>query len=275
MTERVLVSVKDGVADVRLNRPEKLNALDPEMFSAIRDAGEKLKTARGVRAVVVSGEGRGFCAGLDFSSFQAMGGSDRVRDRDVTGGDGSSDGAITHGGQQAAWVWTELEVPVIAAIHGQCLGGGLQIALGADIRIVAPDASLSVLEIRWGLTPDMTATVTLPRLVGLDVAKELLWTGRTVDGREAVGLGLATRCADDPRAAARALAADLASKSPHAIRAGKRLLTGLADRSAAEQLSLERKEIGSLIGGPNQVESVNAYFAKRAPIYTDIGPEQV
>jgi enoyl-CoA hydratase/carnithine racemase len=270
VTDRVLVSVDGGVADVRLNRPEKLNALDNEMFRAIAEAGERLKSEPGVRAVVLSGEGRGFCAGLDFGGFQSMRDGPRDRDR----GDGVSElgetgGRITHLGQQVAWVWTELEVPVIAAIHGPCLGGGLQIALGADIRIVAPDASLSVLEIRWGLVPDMTASLMLPGLMGIDVAKQLLWTGRTVRGDEAVQIGLATSCADDPRAAALELAAELAAKSPHAIRAGKRLFAGRAERSTAEQLALERREIAALIGGENQVEAVTAFFEKRPPVYID------
>ena len=273
MPERVLVSIDGGVADVRLNRPEKLNALDSAMFRAIAEAGENLKAEPGVRVVVLSGEGRGFCAGLDFGGFQAM--KDSGSDREADGGDSDlmdTNGRFTHLGQQVAWVWTELEMPVIAAIHGPCLGGGLQIALGADIRIVAPDASLSVLEIRWGLTPDMAASLTLPGLVGLDVAKELLWTGRTVNGDEAVRLGMATCSADDPRTAAFELAAELASKSPHAIRAGKRLLTGLGGRSAAEQLALERQEISGLIGGPNQVEAINAHFDKRPPVYGDPVP---
>jgi len=266
VTDRVLVNIDGGVADVRLNRPEKLNALDTAMFKAIAEAGEQLKSEPGVRAVVLSDEGRGFCAGLDFGSFQSMKESQRVGTANGGVSDlGQTNGRVTHLGQQVAWVWTELEVPVIAAIHGPCLGGGLQIALGADIRIVAPDASLSVLEIRWGLVPDMTASLTLPGLVGLDVAKQLMWTGRTVTGDEAVRLGLATSSADDPRAAA----LELAAKSPHAIRAGKRLLTGLAGRSTAEQLALERREIGALIGGPNQVEAVNAYFEKRPLVYGD------
>jgi enoyl-CoA hydratase/carnithine racemase len=268
VTERVLVTIDGGVADVRLNRPEKLNALDTAMFRALVEAGEHLKAEPAVRAVVLSGEGRGFCAGLDFTGFQAMKDSD-PDGRENVGELGETDGRVTHLGQQAAWVWTQLEVPVIAAIHGPCLGGGMQIALGADIRIVAPDASLSVLEIRWGLTPDMTASLILPGLMGLDVAKELMWTGRKLTGNEAVHLGLATSSADDPRAAALALGAELASKSPHAIRAGKRLLTGLAGRSTAEQLALERREIAALIGGPNQVEAVTAYFEKRPPVYVD------
>jgi enoyl-CoA hydratase/carnithine racemase len=274
MSDRVTVSVDGGIADVRLNRPDKLNALDGAMFAAIVEAGESLKADRSVRAVVLSGEGRGFCAGLDFGSFQAMAGGDapkqETRDRGPgLGAIGDTSGRITHLGQQAAWVWTELEVPVIAAIHGVALGGGLQVALGADLRIVAPDARLSVLEVRWGLTPDMTATWFLPRLVGPDVAKELTWTGRMVSGEEAVRIGLATRVSDSPLDDAKALAAEIASKSPHAIRGGKRLIEASLTRTAAEQFADERSTIGSLIGSPNQVEAVKAYFEKRDPQFTD------
>src|SRR5438105_4759204 len=198
---RVTVSIEAGVADVRLNRPEKLNALDPPMFDALVETGARLAADPSVRAVVLSGEGRGFCSGLDFAAFEAMAGSDggaRVTNRL---GD-QPEGRITNHGQQAVFTWTELPVPVIAALHGVALGGGLQIALGADLRIVAPDARLSVLEIRWGLIPDMTGTQLLPGLVGRDVAKELTFSGRMVSGQEAVALGLATRVDPDPRRAA-------------------------------------------------------------------------
>jgi enoyl-CoA hydratase/carnithine racemase len=158
---------------------------------------------------------------------------------------------------------------VIAAVWGHCLGGGLQIALGADIRIVHPETKLSVLEIRWGLSPDMTGTATLPRLVGPDVAKELTWTGRMVTGEEAVRLGLATRTSDDPLADAQALAAEIAGRSPHAIRGIKRLIDQSGTVPLAEQYAAERRVIGSLIGTPNQVEAVAAYFEKRAPSFAD------
>jgi enoyl-CoA hydratase/carnithine racemase len=276
MSDRIAIAINNGIADVRLNRPDKINALDGAMFSAIVDAGEGLKGDRSVRVVVLSGEGRGFCAGLDFGSFQAMAGGAAAsegptrpeRDAGSLGAIGQTDGRITHVGQQACWVWQELEVPVIAAVHGPALGGGLQIALGADIRIVAPDAKLSVLESRWGLIPDMTGTVMLPKLVGLDVAKELTFTGRMVSGTEAVALGLATRVADDPRAAAMELAAELAGRSPDALREGKRLLNLSGTRPVAEQLHDERVTMGSLIGSPNQVEATMAYFEKRAPSFT-------
>ena len=275
MGERVSVTIEGGVADVRLDRPDKINALDPAMFEALVSTGESLKQDGSVRAVVLSGEGRGFCAGLDFSSFQAMASAGDGAGDGGAGGDGGTasigrtDGRMTHLGQQAAWVWTELAVPVVAAVHGPCLGGGLQIALGADLRIVSPDARLSVLEVRWGLTPDMTATVTLPRLVGLDVAKELTWTGRTVSGEEAVALGLATRLADDPRAAALELARELAAKSPHAVRGAKALFDIGSNRTLSEQLAEERRTIASLIGSPNQVEAVTAFFEKRAAAFED------
>jgi enoyl-CoA hydratase/carnithine racemase len=269
VSDRVLVSIDGGVADVRLNRPDKLNALDPAMFAAVAEAGESLKGDASVRAVVLSGEGRGFCAGLDFSAFQQMG--DGADAPTSTGSIGRTDGRETHLGQQASWVWRELAVPVIAAISGPCLGGGLQIALGADLRIVAPDAKLSVLEVRWGLIPDMTGTWVLPRVVGPDVAKELTWTGRMVTGEEAVRMGLATRVADDPRADAMALAAELASKSPVAIRQGKRLLdlSSTPGRTAAEQFLDERTTMGSLIGSPDNVEAVTAFFEKRDPVFKD------
>ena len=168
-------------------------------------------------------------------------------------------------------MWRELPVPVIAAITGPCLGGGLQIALGADLRIVAPDAKLSVLEVRWGLIPDMIGTWVLPRLVGPDVAKELTWTGRMVSGEEAVRIGLATRVSDDPRADAMALAAELAAKSPVAIRHGKRLLdlSTAPGRTPAEQFLDERTTMASLIGSPDNVEAVTAYFEQRPPVFGD------
>ncbi|HET9077460.1 MAG TPA: crotonase/enoyl-CoA hydratase family protein [Acidimicrobiales bacterium] len=266
--ERVTVTVSDGVADVRLNRPDKINALDGAMFQALAETGDSLAADRSVRAVVLSGEGRGFCAGLDFEAFMGMAGDDRGAGT-TRGLGGRLDGRPTNLGQQAAYAWTEMPVPVIAAVHGVALGGGLQVALGADLRIVAPDAQLSVLEIRWGLVPDMTGTEVLPRLVALDVAKELVWTGRMVSGEEAVRIGLATRVSDDPRAEALELAAQIAGRNPHAIRAGKRLLdrSGRVDR--ARQFQDESAEMAALIGSPNQVEAVRAYFEKRQPVFTD------
>ena len=288
MSDRVTVQITDGVADVRLNRPDKLNALDGDMFAALVDTSARLARDTSVRAVVLSGEGRAFSAGLDFAGFMAMAGgrttvdaggpveapgrdpaADTADDPGALGAIGRTDGRITHLGQQAAHGWSEVPVPVIAAVQGHCLGGGLQIALGADIRLVHPDATLSVLEIRWGLSPDMTATATLPRLVGIDVAKELTWTGRNVSGTEAVALGLCTRVSDDPRSDALALARDIAGRSPGAIRGTKRLLEHSGRVPLAQQYADERHTIASLIGSPNQVEAVAAYFEKRTPSFAD------
>src|SRR6185437_16094211 len=222
MTERrVTAEITDGVADVRLARPEKRNALDMAMFAALISTGERLKAEPGLRAVVLSGEGPDFCAGLDFGSFQAMRAGERLS---ASAQLPPSDGPARATGQRAAYVWAELPVPVIAALRGNALGGGLQISLGADILIVAPDARLSVLEVAWGLIPDMTGTQLLPELVGRDVAKELTYTGRVVSGAEAVRIGLATRADPDPVAAALAMAQEIAGRSPHAVRAAKRLL---------------------------------------------------
>jgi len=267
MSDRVSITIDGGVADVRLNRPDKLNAVDGPMFSALVEAGESLKADRSVRAVVLSGEGRGFCSGLDFSSFKAMG--DGELGSSLGDAPRRDDGRITNVGQQAAYVWTEMPAPVIAAVHGPALGAGFQIALAADIRFIAPDATMSVLEIRWGLVPDMTGTQMLPRLVGLDVAKELSFTGRMVSGTEAVELGLATHLADDPRAAALALARDIASKNPHAIRGVKALLNMAGQVPLAEGFKAEERTMASLIGSPNNVEAITAYFDKREPVFED------
>jgi len=272
MSDRVTCTITNGVADVRLNRPDKMNAVDGAMFAALEATGEALKTTPGVRAVVLSGEGRAFCAGLDFGSFQAMAaGTLGGRSLDGAGAGPArlSAGGLTNLGQHVAWVWHELAVPVIAAVHGVALGAGLQIALGADMRLVAPDARLAVLEIRWGLVPDMSGTVLLDRLVRPDVAKELAMTGRMVSGEEAVDIGLATRVAADPRAEALALAAEIAGKSPEAIRGVKHLVDHAASATVAEQLAEERATIGPLIGSPNQLEAISAYFDKRSPRFAD------
>jgi enoyl-CoA hydratase/carnithine racemase len=265
MGERVTVAMERGVADVRLNRAEKLNALDRAMFDALIETGKALMTDRTLRAVVLSGEGRAFCAGLDFASFMAM------SDANSNGAslmERPEDSPANHA-QRAAWIWTEVPVPVIAAVHGAAFGGGLQIALGADLRIAAPDAQLSVMEVKWGLIPDMSGTQTLRRLVRLDVAKELTFTGRIVSGHEAAALGLVTRVADNPRAAALALARELAGKSPDAIRAGKQLLDRCGLLSVAEGLRLEEQLQRNLIGSANQIEAVQANMQKRAPEFRD------
>jgi len=270
MSDRVVVTrLPGGVADVRLNRADKMNALDTSMFEALVATGTELARDPSLRAVVLSGEGRCFSAGLDFSSFQSMSGGprgDKPAANLLSRGDASSPANFA---QRAAWVWTEVPVPVIAAVHGVAYGGGLQIALGADLRFVTADARLSVMEIKWGLVPDMSGTQTLRRLVRLDVAKELTFTGRVVSGTEAVELGLATRVAADPRAAALELAAEIAAKSPDAIRAAKHLLDASGVVPVADGLRLEEKLQLGLIGHPNQIESVRANLEKRAPRFQD------
>ena len=265
MTEqRVSVTITDGVADVRLTRPEKRNALDGAMFAGLVAAGERLKAEPRVRAVVLSGEGPDFCAGLDFGWFRAMRDGERLSAHgDLPPGGGPARAA----GQRAAYVWTEVPVPVIAAVTGNALGGGLQIALGADIRIVAPGTRLSVFEVAWGLIPDMTGTQLLPELVGRDVAKELTYTGRIVSGEEAAAIGLATRTDPDPLAAALAMAREIAGRSPHAVRAAKRLLDLAGRTDLASGFAAEQEEIRALIGSPNQVEAVTARFEKRDPVF--------
>ena len=269
MSDRVSLTISDGIADVRMNRPDKRNALDGAMFQGLAEMGQRLKTEPGVRAVVLSGEGSSFCAGLDFSSFQMMAGNDRPRADDEGNPGAMKEGRITHLGQQVCWVWQEIPVPVIAAVHGHALGGGIQIALGADVRIVHPDTQMSVRELHWGLVPDMTGTLMLSSLVRADVAKELVFTARIFDGREAYSLGLATRLSDTPLNDAMAMATEIAGRSPDAVRGAKALLNGLFNDGAAEQFADERRVIGSLIGRPNQIEAVMANFEKRTATFTD------
>ncbi|MEK7411012.1 MAG: crotonase/enoyl-CoA hydratase family protein [Actinomycetota bacterium] len=263
---RVTISVVDHIADVRMVRADKRNALDNAMFSALADVGEQLKAMKDLRAVVLSGAGASFCAGLDFGSFQAMASSKETTESAssprMNAGE-MTDGRITHLAQQVCWVWQEVPVPVIAAIHGHALGGGLQIALGTDIRIVHPDTQLSIREVHWGLIPDMTGTLTLSRLVRPDIAKELVFSARIFSGIEAYEIGVATRLSNDPLHDALSLAAEIAQRSPEAVRGAKQLLNRLANAGAAEQFAEERRVIGQLIGSPNQVEAVMAHFEKR------------
>jgi len=266
--ERITVTTEGGVADVRLNRADKMNALDGEMFDALLARAEELRSDASLRAVVLSGEGT-FCAGLDFSGFESMASQGEGGDPAAARLGDVADGQITHRAQQAVYGFSSLRVPVIAAISGVALGAGIQLALGSDIRIMAPDARMSVLEIRWGIVPDMTGTRRLSEVVGVDVAKELIWTGRMVEGTEAVQLGLATRTSHDPHAEAMALAHEIAGRSPHAIQAGKRLANAAAQHDDAAGFAAERAEIGALVGRPNQVEAIQAYFEKRAPVFSD------
>jgi enoyl-CoA hydratase/carnithine racemase len=270
MEERVGITIDDGVADVRLTRADKMNALDDAMFAGLVAAGERLRTERGLRAVVLSGEGRAFCAGLDMGNFGRM--AEGPAREAATSGDGGL-GARTHGpanrAQHAVWVWREIPVPVIAAVHGVAFGGGFQLALGADMRFVAPDARLAVLEIKWGLVPDMAGTQLMWRLAREDVIRELTFTGRIFSGEEALALGFATRVCADPRAEALLTAREIAGKNPDAIRAAKRLLNAAPGDDIAAGLTRESVEQARLIGSPNQAEAIRANLEKRAPSFAD------
>jgi enoyl-CoA hydratase/carnithine racemase len=262
--DRVRFDVADHVATVTLTRGDKHNALDGAMFVAILDAARRAATTQGVRAVVLHGEGPSFCSGLDVLSL--MSGDGPLSNDDLLRRDEGERGNVA---QRACTDWIDVPAPVIAAIHGNCFGGGLQIALGADIRIATPDARLSVMEGKWGLVPDMGITSTLPRLLRADVAKELTFTARVVSGTEAAELGLVTRVADDPLAAAQELAREIAGRSPDAVRAAKRLYDAAWHGPPDEALLLETELQVGLIGSPNQLEAVRAGFAKEPPNFRD------
>ena len=272
MNDRVTIDIQDGVADVRLIRVDKMNALDEAMFDALVAAGTRLKTEPGLRAVVLSGEGRAFCAGLDMGNFGRMAApskDDRYASSEKSGLNGRTHG-IANRAQYVAWVWREVPVPVIAAVHGVAFGGGFQLALGADMRFVAPDTRMAVLEIKWGLVPDMAGTQLMRHLVREDIVRELTYTGRVFSGEEAFAMGFATRVCADPRAEALAVAREIAGKNPHAVRASKRLLNAAVLQGPAEGFIEESIEQSALIGSPNQIEAVMANMEKRAPAFAEV-----
>jgi len=266
MDDRIRVSLEHGVADVRLVRADKMNALDDRMFEALRRTGEQLKAMPGLRAVVLSGEGRAFCAGLDTANFGKMASGER-------GGARLLQGERTPGGanppQHTVMVWTEVPVPVIAAVHGVAYGGGFQLMLAADMRCIAADTKLSIMEINWGLVPDMGGMALLRHLVRGDVARDLVYTGRVFSGSEAQQLGLATRISADPHADALALAREIAARPPKAMRAAKRLLDLAQQADTRTILLAESTEQAALIGAAEQIEAVKARLEKRRAVFVD------
>jgi enoyl-CoA hydratase/carnithine racemase len=257
-------TVVDGVATVRLNRPDKLNALTLDTLAALVGTGRALATDRTLRAVVLAGEGRSFCAGLDFGTvLRARPGIVRAfAPRPWRG---------TNTFQEACWVWRRLPVPVIAAVHGHCFGGGVQIALGADYRFTTPDAQWSVLEVKWGLIPDMPGIQSLSQVVGIDHAKRLTMTGEVISGSRAVELGLASDVAEDPYAAALALAEQLASRSPDTVAAAKRLFEQTWNAGPRRTVARERFEQVRMFLAANTAVARQAAIAKAAPEYRPRG----
>ena len=258
MTDRVTIAVEDGIADVRLNRADKMNALDPAMFTGIADVIEALAGRRDVRCVVLSGEGRGFCAGLDMASMAGGLGPDMAGRRY----------GLANLAQQVAWGWRTLPQPVIAAVHGVAFGGGFQITAGADIRIARADARFAIREAHWGLVPDMAGPALWRTLVRDDVLRELTYTAREFDGVEAARLGFVTRLAEEPLAEAMALARVIAGRSPRALQGAKRLYNLAADADVAAVLEAETAEQLAVIGSTDQREQVLANQEKRAAVFS-------
>ena len=267
MKDRISITMLDGgIADVRLIRADKMNALDSAMWEALAEAVDQLKATAGLRVVVLSGEGRAFCAGLDLSS---LGGDRDPGASSAGGGLAERTRGIANNAQYAAWGWRELPVPVIAAVHGVALGGGFQVMLGADIRIVHPDTKLSIMEIKWGLVPDMAGTPVMRSLCRDDRLRELTYTGRIFSGREAESYGFATEVSDDPQARAMELAGQIASRNPDAIRANKQIFNQLPNGTDADALLLESELQDKLMGSPNQIEAVTAELQKRPATFVD------
>jgi enoyl-CoA hydratase/carnithine racemase len=264
MPERVTVDIDDRIARVTLNRPDKHNAVDRAMFEALIESGERLSSNRAVRVVILTGAGENFCAGIDVSAF---GKSDTpvFGERDMRPRDDGGANLF----QSAALGWRHLPVPVIAAVRGVAFGAGLQIAMGADLRFAAADSRWSVMEMKWGIIPDMGLSVTARGLVRPDRLKKLALTAAIIDGREAQQQGFVTELHDDPSNAALALARELSRRSPDAIRAVKALLNATPQDSEAALLRREARLQAALLGAPNQVEAVSANLHGRQPEFAD------
>ena len=261
--DRVTLELADnGVAEVRLTRGDKMNALDPAMFEAIIAAGNAVRDMKGLRTVVLSGEGRAFCAGLDLSNFTSAPTGDRAPLTERTYGNANLF-------QEVAMTWRKCPVPVIAAVHGVCFGGGLQIASGADIRIVHPETRMAIMEMKWGLVPDMGGYALWRGLVRDDVLRELVYTNREFTGEQAFGYGLATVLDADPLSRARAIAAEIADRNPDAIRGAKRLAEAMLSPDTDAILMAESEEQAKVIRTPNQIEAVMAGMQKRRPEFSD------
>ncbi|HID9776571.1 TPA: crotonase/enoyl-CoA hydratase family protein [Pseudomonas aeruginosa] len=261
MWECVELDIAGAVATVRLNRPEKHNSVSTQLLLELIACGKHLRSNRDIRAVIITGNGPSFCSGMDLKDI-------------MTGGVMKKIMAFlplwkpwTNRYQKVSLVWRSLSVPVIAAVHGNCFGAGLQIALGADIRVAAPDAQLSIMESVWGLVPDMGGTVLLRELLPKDVAMELTFSGRIIDANQAKELGLVTHVADDPVAFARSLCQEFEKHSPDAIAAGKRLLIGSWSGSEFSALRLERLWQRRVIGKRNQGIAVAKRLKKSQQSY--------
>ena len=269
MDDRIAITVEDQIAHVEMIREDKMNALDNRMLEGLIETAAGLENRNDVRVVVISGRGRAFSAGLDMANFAAM--VDDEREAEV-----QSQGSLitrTHGDsnmfQQVCQAWHKLPMPVIGAAHNICLGGGLHIFLGCDIRYAAPETRFAIMEIRWGLIPDMGSTPLLPHLVRRDVIKELTFTGRIFTSDEAKELGILTQIHDDPLAAAMETAKQIAGKNPHAIRANKMIINEAAYLSPADALMLESEIQQDLIGSPNNTEAIKSELEQRAAVFKD------
>ena len=257
MSQVLNCKIENHIAIVELNRPSKMNALSRDMFESLVNTGRELRNNKDVRCVVIHGNERAFCAGLDMEMFTNNDGNlTKLRDR--THG-------LTNLFQETAWVWHDLDMPVIAAIEGVCFGGGLQLACGADMRYVHPEAKMSIMEIKWGLVPDMAGTQLWSRYVKEDLLRELSYTGRIFSGTEAMEYGFATRLTETPLEMAMSIAQEIAGKNPDAIRGNKRLINQQLTSSVATGMLAESLEQEVIIGSKNQIEAVMANFEKREP----------
>jgi len=243
--ERVKFYVENHIAYVVLNRPDKHNGIDKAMVVELVNTANHIRRQRDIRCVILSGEGPSFCAGLDFN-YVAKHPSMVVRFFAKL--PWTKDNMF----QRVAHIWRDLPVPVISVVHGNCFGAGMQIVLATDYRIVMPDAQLSIMEMKWGLIPDMSGTVTLSRLTRIDIAQELTMTGRIFTGEQGAEYGLVSCVSATPMKNAEQLAQTICKQSPDAIAATKYLFKKTWKSETRLSLFWERITQLRLLGRKNQ-----------------------
>ncbi|MCH2191333.1 MAG: crotonase/enoyl-CoA hydratase family protein [Gammaproteobacteria bacterium] len=269
INDRFEINVKNHIAYVSITRPQKMNAIDRKTFEAIPQVDAALRADKSIRCVILSGQGGNFCAGLDKSNFESLFASQQNSEKSVVTGLEARTNGIANAPQYAAWMWRELPMPVISAIEGVALGGGLQIALGADFRIASHESKFSILELKWGIIPDMSSTQIMRHMIRDDIIRELTYTARTFSAEEAKEWGFITHISEDPMAHAKSLAQQIVEKNPHAVRAAKRVIDQSYYQTAQEGLLTESREQDKVMGKSNQIEAVMAVFQKRKANFAD------
>ena len=258
--QTIAVTVTDNIATITLNRPDKKNAMSFAMMRELIDCAGWIKKDKTIRAVIITGAGDTFCAGIDLADLNEPKGRASIVWELVKPAQSLF--------QKVCLIWRDMPVPVIACMHGHCIGAGLQLALACDIRIATPDCQLAIMEAKWGLVPDMGLTQSALHVVNADILKELAMTARTIDGEEAKNLGLVTHICDNPVAYAIELSSELANRSPDAVLASKRVVNAMTQQKSGVIYQEKLWQLALIVGKNRKIalkkaKDASVTFAKR------------